>query len=151
MAKKVLVYSTPTCPYCIRVKQFLKENAVSFNDIDVSSDQDAAQEMIKKSGQISAKDAIEKLKAGAIVIDVRSAGEFNSGHLAKAINIPLDEIETALPKRVKDKSAMLLLHCASGMRSGIAKSKLHGMGYTNAFNLGSYGRAESVVNQSTSR
>ena len=63
----------------------------------------------------------------------------------------LDEIETALPKRVKDKSAMLLLHCASGMRSGIAKSKLHGMGYTNAFNLGSYGRAESVVNQSTSR
>lgn len=52
MAKSVKVYSTPTCPYCIRVKHFLKENAVSFTDIDVSSDQDAAQEMIKRSGQM---------------------------------------------------------------------------------------------------
>ena len=102
--------------------------------------------MMKKSGQISAKEALEKLKNGALVIDVRSAGEFSSGHLAKAINIPLDEIETALPKRVKDKNQVLLLHCASGMRSGMAKTKLIGMGYTNAFNLGSYGRAEKIVN-----
>ena len=103
--------------------------------------------MMKKSGQISAKDALEKLKNGALVIDVRSAGEFSSGHLAKAINIPLDEIETALPKRVKDKGQVLLVHCASGMRSSMAKSKLKGMGYTNAFNLGGYGRAESILNQ----
>lgn len=103
--------------------------------------------MIKKSGQISAQDAIEKLKAGALVIDVRSPGEFNSGHLAKAINIPLDEIETAVPQRVKDKNQVLLLHCASGMRSGMAKSKLKGMGYTDAFNLGGYGRAESILNR----
>ena len=52
VAKKVKVYSTPTCPYCIRVKQFLKDNAVAFDDIDVSKDQDAAQEMIKRSGQM---------------------------------------------------------------------------------------------------
>jgi glutaredoxin 3 len=52
MTKNVKVYSTPTCPYCVRAKQFLKENAVNFNDIDVSSDQDAAQEMIKRSGQM---------------------------------------------------------------------------------------------------
>jgi len=102
--------------------------------------------MMKQSGQISAKDALDKLRNGALVIDVRSAGEFSSGHLAKAINIPLDEIETALPKRVKDKNQVLLLHCASGMRSGMAKSKLNGMGYMNAFNLGSYGRAEKIVN-----
>ena len=102
--------------------------------------------MMKKSGQIPAKDALEKLKCGALVIDVRSSGEFSSGHLAKAINIPLDEIETALPKRVKDKNQALLLHCASGMRSGMAKSKLAGMGYANAYNLGSYGRAEKIVN-----
>jgi len=101
--------------------------------------------MMKKSGQISAKDALEKLRNGALVIDVRSAGEFSSGHLPMAINIPLDEIEIALPKRVKDKNQALLLHCASGMRSGMAKSKLAGMGYTNAFNLGSYGRAEEII------
>ena len=98
--------------------------------------------MMNKSGQISAKDALEKLKGGALVIDVRSAGEFSSGHLAKAVNIPLDEIESALPKRVKDKNQALLLHCASGM----AKTKLLGLGYTNAFNLGSYDRAEKIVN-----
>ena len=102
--------------------------------------------MMKQSGQISAKDALDKLRNGALVIDVRSAGEFSSGHLAKAINIPLDEIETALPNRVKDKNQVLLLHCASGMRSGMAKTKLIGMGFTNAFNLGSYGRAEKIVN-----
>lgn len=103
--------------------------------------------MMKKSGQISAKDALAHLKNGALVIDVRSPGEFNSGHLSSAINLPLDEIETALPKRVKDKNQVLLLHCASGMRSGMAKSKLKGLGYTNAFNLGSYGRAEGILKQ----
>jgi len=103
--------------------------------------------LFRQVGQISAKDALEKLRNGALVIDVRSPGEFSSGHLPKAINIPLDEIESALPKRVPDKSQVLLLHCASGMRSGMAKSKLNGMGYINAFNLGSYGRAESILKQ----
>ncbi len=104
---------------------------------------------IKKSGQISARDALEKLKGGALVIDVRSAAEFRSGHLARSVNIPLDEIESALPLRVPDKQQVLLLHCASGMRSGMAKSKLKAMGYGNAHNLGSYGRAEKIVAQAT--
>ena len=52
MAKKVKVYSTPTCPYCVRAKQFLKDSAVNFEDIDVANDQDAAQEMMKRSGQM---------------------------------------------------------------------------------------------------
>lgn len=50
--KKVTVYSTPTCPFCIRAKQFLKDNNVMFEDIDVSVNQDKAQEMISKSGQM---------------------------------------------------------------------------------------------------
>ena len=52
MAKNVKIYSTPTCPWCIRTKQFLKENNIIFEDIDVSLDQQAAKEMIKKSGQM---------------------------------------------------------------------------------------------------
>lgn len=52
MSKKVTVYSTPTCPFCIRAKQFLKDNNVQFADIDVSADQAKAEEMIKKSGQM---------------------------------------------------------------------------------------------------
>lgn len=52
MVRKVKVYSTPTCPYCIRLKQFLAENNISFEDVDVSTDLEAAMEMIQKSGQM---------------------------------------------------------------------------------------------------
>lgn len=103
--------------------------------------------MMKKTGQISAKDALALLEKGALVIDVRSPAEFNAGHLARAINLPLDNIEITLPKRVPDKNQALLLHCASGMRSGMAKGKLKDLGYRNTFNLGSYGRAESILNR----
>lgn len=50
--KKVKVYSTPACPYCVRVKQFLKDNNVEFENIDVSTDQKKAEEMVKISGQM---------------------------------------------------------------------------------------------------
>ncbi|KJJ85429.1 Glutaredoxin-like protein, YruB [Candidatus Omnitrophus magneticus] len=49
---KVLVYSSPSCPFCIRAKQFLKDKAIEFTDIDVSSDEEKAEEMVKKSGQM---------------------------------------------------------------------------------------------------
>lgn len=52
MAKNVKVYSTPACPWCIRVKQFLKENNVIFEDYNVGSDQLKADEMVKVSGQM---------------------------------------------------------------------------------------------------
>lgn len=52
MEKKVRIYSTPTCPYCSRAKQFLKENNVEYEDIDVSANQDKVQEMFQKSGQM---------------------------------------------------------------------------------------------------
>ena len=52
MAKNVIVYSTPTCPFCVRAKQFLKDNNIQFEDIDVSENHEKAQEMIKKSGQM---------------------------------------------------------------------------------------------------
>ena len=47
----VKIYSTQSCPWCHKTKEFLKKNKVKFKDIDVGSDQKAAQEMIKKSGQ----------------------------------------------------------------------------------------------------
>jgi phage shock protein E len=99
----------------------------------------------KRSSQISTGSAVEHLKNGALLIDVRSPAEFSSGHLPNAINLPLEEIETSLPRRVKDKNQVLLLHCQSGMRSGVARSKLKGLGYTSAFNLGSYARAARIV------
>ena len=52
MAKSVKVYSTPTCPWCIRAKQFLKENNIEFQNLDVSSDKTAADQMMAKTGQM---------------------------------------------------------------------------------------------------
>lgn len=47
----VKIYSTQSCPWCHKTKEFLKKNKVKFKDIDVGANQKAAQEMIKKSGQ----------------------------------------------------------------------------------------------------
>ena len=50
---KVRVFSTPTCPYCVTLKEYLKENNIKFEDIDVSKDESALDEMMEKSGQMS--------------------------------------------------------------------------------------------------
>lgn len=49
---KVIVYSTPNCPYCIYAKTYFKNKGVSFEDIDVSRDRSQGEEMIRKSGQM---------------------------------------------------------------------------------------------------
>ncbi|OIP23476.1 NrdH-redoxin [bacterium CG_4_10_14_0_2_um_filter_33_32] len=48
----VKVFSTPTCPWCIKVKEYLDEKQISHEDIDVSSDKKAAMEMVDKSKQM---------------------------------------------------------------------------------------------------
>lgn len=53
MDKKVKIYSTPACPFCMMSKKFLKENNIDFEDINVSTDQAKAQEMVQKSGQMA--------------------------------------------------------------------------------------------------
>jgi len=49
---RIKVYSTPTCPYCVTLKQYLKEHDIEFEDIDVASDEKARNEMVEKSGQM---------------------------------------------------------------------------------------------------
>ena len=77
--------------------------------------------LLKRRGQLSPKDALVHLRDGALVIDVRSPAESRAGHLPNAISFPVDEIEAALPLRMKDKNQLLLLHCQSGMRSGVER------------------------------
>lgn len=49
---KVVVYSTPTCPYCIIAKKFLKDNGVDYIEYNVAADKEKAREMYEKSGQL---------------------------------------------------------------------------------------------------
>ena len=48
----IKVFSTPTCPYCVTLKEFFKEHNIEFEDIDVSQDEKARDEMVEKSGQM---------------------------------------------------------------------------------------------------
>ncbi|MCR9251798.1 MAG: rhodanese-like domain-containing protein [bacterium] len=68
-------------------------------------------------------DYAQLLKDGAIVVDVRSKGEFQSGHVKGSMNIPLDQIKSNA-QNLKKKNKVLILCCASGMRSGSATSIL---------------------------
>ena len=101
-------------------------------------------------GLISAGAAKAHLKRGALIIDVRTPAEFNAGHLKRAINMPFDDIEMLAPQRVTDEGQVLLLHCQSGLRSGVARKKLAALGYTQAFNLGSYRRAARIADDAQS-
>ena len=50
--KKVVIYTTPTCPYCHRVKEYLSRKGIPYTDINVAQDREKAKEMIQKSGQM---------------------------------------------------------------------------------------------------
>jgi rhodanese-related sulfurtransferase len=77
------------------------------------------------------------LKEGAILIDVRSKGEYASGHNPQSINIPLDELNKE--SKSLDKTKTILLCCASGTRSGMAVGILKKNGFSNVMNAGSWG------------
>ena len=76
------------------------------------------------------------VKEGAQIIDVRTAGEFASGHIKGSINIPLQVLGNNLSKIKKDKPVITC--CASGMRSASAKSLLLSKGYTSVYNGGGW-------------
>ena len=69
-------------------------------------------------------------------IDVRSAEEFNAGHVEGAVNIPHTEIVDRIAEVAEDRDATLYLYCRSGRRSGIAADALTQAGFNNAFNIG---------------
>lgn len=78
--------------------------------------------------------AIDK---GALLVDVRTAAEFNAGHLIGAINIDHEEI-VARAGELGDKDRVVILYCRSGRRSGLAKDWLRDEGFTNVTNAGGY-------------
>ncbi len=79
----------------------------------------------------------ELLKEGAIILDVRTKGEYESGHIRGSINIPLDRLHANLSK-LKSKSKPIITCCASGSRSASAKGILSSNGYSNVYNGGSW-------------
>ncbi len=71
-----------------------------------------------------------------LLVDVRSPGEFAAGHVAGAINLPLDQLADNVARALPDLHQPLLVYCLSGARSGVAVQWLQQMGYTQAVNGG---------------
>ena len=82
--------------------------------------------------------AVQQEKAKGVWIDVRSAEEFNAGHLQGAVNIPHDKIIEGVKAIGSDKDAPINLYCRSGRRAESALTELKNAGYTNVTNHGGY-------------
>jgi len=74
--KKVVIYSTPTCPYCKRAKEYLSRKGISYQEYNVAVDRDRAKEMIQKSGQMGVP---------VIIVDNEVMVGFNQAQLDKLL------------------------------------------------------------------
>lgn len=88
---------------------------------------------------------IEALKNGAVIVDVRSRGEFMGGHVDGAKNIPLDTIEAKMGE-LKASGKPVVFCCASGMRSGMATSQAKSAGL-EAYNGGGWMSLNGVMQE----
>lgn len=82
-------------------------------------------------------DYADLVQKGAIILDVRTKGEFEQGHIRGSVNIPINSLSNNTNK-LKDKSKPVIACCASGSRSALAKSILKQKGYSQVFNGGSW-------------
>jgi len=94
-------------------------------------------DVIKRMLGIKSVDYAQLVKDGAIILDVRSKSEYNGGHIRGSINIPVDQLKNNL-NRLPDKNKPIITCCASGMRSGMAKTLLIGNGYHAVYNGGGW-------------
>lgn len=92
---------------------------------------------IKELLGLETVDFSELKKEGAIVVDVRTKGEYAGGHIKGSMNIPVNSLGNNLG-RLKNKNIPVITCCASGMRSASAKNILKSNGYTRVYNGGSW-------------
>lgn len=88
--------------------------------------------------RVSMQEAVDMMadEAGYIILDVRTAQEFASGHIPGAMLLPNEDIGTEEIAQLPDKSQLILVYCRSGNRSKQAADKLVRLGYTNIVEFG---------------
>ena len=95
----------------------------------------------------AAEPAGAPLAGNALVIDVRSPGEYASGHVQGAINLPLDRFAQEIGRVAPDKNLPVMMYCLSGGRSGGACQLMQQLGYRQVINGGSVGAAALKLNR----
>ena len=92
---------------------------------------------LRGGGKVSSSVILEKIEAGAVIVDVRTPEEFRGGAYPGARNIPVQELATRMAEIPKDKP--VVLYCASGGRSGLAAAMLKRAGFADVSNAGGLG------------
>lgn len=100
---------------------------------------------IKKLLGIKTTDYAQLMAEGAIIIDVRTSGEFNTGNIDGSINIPVNKLSASINK-LKAKKKPIITCCASGSRSASAKAILERGGLANVYNGGSWYSLNGKIN-----
>lgn len=91
------------------------------------------------AGKAAPAEVHQLVADGAALVDVRSPGEFSSGHIAGALNIPVDEIARR-SSEIGPKDQAVVLYCRSGARSASAAGTLRNQGFTSVYDLGAMSR-----------
>jgi rhodanese-related sulfurtransferase len=90
----------------------------------------------RSGGQsVGPMDAVRLMNQGALLLDVRSQAEFDSGHILDARHVPQDQVASSAESLKKYKDKVVIACCESGMRSGAAARVLQGQGFTKVVNL----------------
>ena len=91
---------------------------------------------MRNAGQaVGPQDAVRLLNQGALLLDVRSKAEFDSGHVIDARHVPQDEIASSAESLKKYREKVVIACCESGMRSSAAARVLKAQGFTQVVNL----------------
>lgn len=102
-------------------------------------------DVIKKLFGIEKTDYAQLIADGAIILDVRTTGEYSNGHIKGSINIPVDKLSANLHK-LKTKDKTIITCCASGARSAAAKGILKSNGYASVYNGGAWQSLNRKIN-----
>jgi len=95
--------------------------------------------MWPKGGDVSGSEARALVDKGALLLDVRTPGEFAGGHIEGAVNIPVQELGQRLAE-LGDKDRPIVVYCRSGKRSSRAAGVLKGAGHGAVHDLGAMSR-----------
>ena len=106
--------------------------------LSLGCSQTTTEQLVENPAQTSTPNDAATLETQEYVIDVRSAEEWDTGHVEQAVNIPHTEIGDRISEVTSDKDAKIVLYCKMGGRAGKAKETLEGLGFTNIENAGGY-------------
>jgi rhodanese-related sulfurtransferase len=99
--------------------------------------------------EVTVEETLERVKNGAVLIDVREVSEWENVHALGAQHLGRGVIERDIINAFPDKDTELILYCGGGYRSALAADNLQKMGYTNVFSMAGGWRAWNEANAPT--